>query len=34
MKSMQRKTQLGEVSQGDRDYFRRLGEANAAATRL
>ena len=30
MKSTQRKTQLGEVSQGDRDYFRRLGEANAA----
>ena len=34
MKAMERKAQLGKVSQGDRDYFRRLGEANAATTRM
>ena len=34
MKSTERKAQFGKVSEGDRDCFRRLGRANAAATRM
>ena len=34
MTSEKRNPQLGEVSASDRDYFRRLGEANAAITRM
>ena len=33
MKSTKRKVPFGKVSESDRDYFRRLGRANAAATR-
>ena len=34
MTSEKRNPQLGEVSASDRDYFRRLGEANAARPRM
>ena len=34
MKSAKRNPQLGKVSEGDREYFKRLGEVNAAVTRM
>ena len=34
MTSEKRNPQLGKVSESDRAYFRRLGEANAAITRM
>ena len=34
MTSSKRNPPLGKVSKGDREYFRRLGEANAAITRM
>ena len=34
MTASKRNPDLGKVSEADRDYFRRLGEANAAITRM